>query len=94
MASLRDVTSSGDGQPTPLTLPHLDPIFAAPERYQGEWVIPASGIGAAHLISCLTAESILTACGRRLSVWVAGDTRTAWDGCRRCVAHATLKVAP
>jgi hypothetical protein len=87
VVSLRDlITSSAHGQ--------LDPIFAAPERYEGEWVIRASRVGAAHLVSSQVETAVLTACGRRLTAGVPGNTLTAWDGCRRCVAHATLKMAP
>ncbi len=78
----------------PVRVGALEPIFAAPDRYEGEWVIPASGVGAAHLVTGRAAGTILTACGCRLTAVVPGKTWIAWDGCHRCVANATLKPAP
>ena len=63
----------------------VDPSFAAPKRYRGEWVVSAD-MGRAHVV-IRNDGAVLTACGDIIRAWFSVAGRP-WDGCSLCVGYA------
>jgi hypothetical protein len=74
---------------TTIVATHVQPEYAAPKRYKGDWIVSAY-MGRAHRVKTQEYGVARTVCGKALPRWFSADGR-AWDGCRQCVASAELR---